>query len=105
MVNFTTHCIALLCNLHTRTEVLLYTGIDCYDIRNHIIHIVIHALSPTCAGVVIDPNEARQAVTAIGAREVHTHSVGMAVVHLGGALINIWGKKQIQQSVLFYHLH
>lgn len=52
----------------------------------------------TCAGVFIHSNEAWQTVTAMAARQVDTHSVGLAVMHLGHTLVDIWGQtKQIQR--------
>ena len=43
----------------------------------------------TGAGVFIHSDEAWEAVAAVAAREVDAGCVGLAVVHLGGALVDI----------------
>lgn len=43
----------------------------------------------TSAGVLVHSGEACQTVTAMAAGQVDTHGVGLAVVHLGGALVDI----------------
>lgn len=49
----------------------------------------LHACRRTGAGVFVHSDEAWQAVTAMAARQVDTHRVGLAVMHLGRTLINI----------------
>lgn len=48
----------------------------------------------TGAGVFIHSDEAWQTVTAMAAGQVDTHSVGLAVMHLGWTLIDICGQKE-----------
>lgn len=43
----------------------------------------------TCAGEVIQAHVARHAVAAVGAGQVDAHGVGVAVMHLGGTLIDV----------------
>lgn len=47
------------------------------------------------AGVFIHPDEAWQTVTAMAAGQVDTHCVGLAVMHLGRTLINIFTVSRI----------
>ena len=53
----------------------------------------------TGAGVFIHSDEAWQTVTAMAAGQVDAHRVGLAVMHLGRTLINIWGQTEHIQRI------
>lgn len=48
----------------------------------------------TGAGVFVHSGEARQTVTAVAARKVDTHGVGLAVMHLSRTLVDICGETE-----------
>lgn len=53
----------------------------------------------TAAGVLVHPDEAWQAVAAMAAGQVDTRRVGLAVMHLRGALVDVCGQTEQKQSV------
>lgn len=67
----------------------------------------VFACRRTGAGVFVHSDEAWQTVTAMAAGQVDASRVGLAVMHLGCTLINIWGQQStysrlITQCVALY---
>lgn len=53
----------------------------------------------TAAGVLVHPDEAWQAVAAMAAGQVDAQRVGLAVVHLRGAFVDVCGQTEQKESI------